>query len=213
MAVAAGEGLCESFRDLGADAIVEGGQTMNPSTEDILRAVDMTPAQTVFVLPNNKNIIMAAQQAAPLSDKEIVVIESKTIPQGICAMLTFNAEAGTEENREAMTEAMGHVRTGQVTYAARTSDFDGKKITEGEYIALSDGKLVCNDGDFAVIARTLADHVCDKDTGFITVFSGEGSDGVKDTELLEELKNAAPDAEINLISGGQPVYSYIISAE
>ncbi len=213
VAVAAGEGLCESFRDLGADAIVEGGQTMNPSTEDILRAVDMTPAQTVFVLPNNKNIIMAAQQAIPLSEKEIVVIESKTIPQGICAMLTFNGEAGTEENRTAMAEAMENVRTGQITYAARTSDFDGKQIKEGEYIALSDGKLVCSDGDFTAIARALAGQVCGADTGYITVFSGEGSDGAKDAELLEELKNAAPNAEINLVSGGQPVYSYIISAE
>ncbi|MBQ7624002.1 MAG: DAK2 domain-containing protein [Clostridia bacterium] len=213
VAVAAGEGICETFRDLGADALVEGGQTMNPSTEDILCAIDATPAETVFVLPNNKNIILAAQQAAPLSEKKVVVLESRTVPQGITAMLTFDPESEAEINAENMTEAMGAVTTGQITYAARNSDFDGKKIKEGEYLALCDGKLVCSGPKFGAVAKKLAAKMCKKATGFITVFSGEGSSDELNGIITEAFAQAAPGTEINCIPGGQPVYSYIISAE
>ena len=213
VSVAAGEGVCSIFRDLGVDNVVEGGQTMNPSTEDILRAVDATPAQTVFVLPNNKNIIMAAQQAVPLSDKEVIVIESRTIPQGVSAMISFDPEAAAEDNKAAMVEAMKAVASGQITFAARDSDFDGKKIREGDYMCLCEGKLTHNSRRFEDVAKKLAKTMCSRQSGFITIFSGEGSDTSTDKTVEEAFKAAAPNAEINIVPGGQPVYSYIVSVE
>lgn len=213
VSVAAGEGVCSIFRDLGVDSVVEGGQTMNPSTEDILRAVDATPAQTVFVLPNNKNIIMAAQQAVPLSEKEVIVIESRTIPQGVSAMISYDPEASAEDNKAAMAEAMKAVASGQITFAARDSDFDGKKIREGDFMCLSEGKLVHNSRRFEDVAKKLAKTMCSRQSGFITVFSGEGSDENTDKAVEEAFKSAAPNAEINMVPGGQPVYAYIVSVE
>ena len=211
--VAAGEGVCGVFRDLGVDNVVEGGQTMNPSTEDILRAVDATPAHTVFVLPNNKNIIMAAQQAVPLSSKEVIVIESRTVPQGISAMICYDPEADSETNRDAMKDAMANVASGQITFAARDSDFDGKKIREGDFMCLSEGKLVHNSSRFEDVAKKLAKSMCSRQSGFITVFSGEGANEQTDKVMESAFKSAAPNAEITIVPGGQPVYSYIVSVE
>ncbi len=213
VSVAAGEGVCGIFRDLGVDSVVEGGQTMNPSTEDILRAVDATPAKTVFVLPNNKNIIMAAQQAVPLSDKEVIVIESKTIPQGVSAMLAFDPDASSEDNKANMCDAMSAVTSGQVTFAARDSDFDGKEIKEGDFMCLCEGKLIHNSRVFEAVIAELAQTMCNNDSGFITVFSGEGADATTDEQVQKAFAACAPNAEINIVPGGQPVYSYIVSVE
>lgn len=214
VSVAAGDGICGLFRnDLGVDNVVEGGQTMNPSTEDILRAIDATPAQTVFVLPNNKNIIMAAQQAVPLSEKEVIVIESKTIPQGVSAMLAFDPCSESEENKAAMTDAMSVVTSGQVTFAARDSDFDGKEIHEGDFMCLCEGKLIHNSNEFESVIVELAKTMCNDSSAFITVFSGEGSDETTDETVHKAFSACAPGAEINIVPGNQPVYSYIVSVE
>ena len=211
VAVCAGDGLASVFTDLGVDAIIKGGQTMNPSTEDILEAVNRTPAETVFVLPNNKNIIMAAQQTVGLTEKKVVVIETKTVPQGISAMLAFNSEMGTDEIREAMLSAAGGVHTMQVTYAARNSDFDGKAINAGEYIGLLDGALVGNGSDLPALLTQMASRVCDSE--FLTVFYGEDVTEDQANSVAELLRAACPNAEVTVLSGGQPVYSYLISAE
>ena len=197
VAVAAGEGLKSLFTDLGADVVVQGGQTMNPSTDDILHAVDAVPAEIVFVLPNNKNIIMAAEQAVHLSDeKKVIVVPTKTIPQGISAML----------------EAAKHVRSGQVTYAARDSEFDGKKIKQGEYLSLCEGKLCANGKETSVIKKLAREMVSD-DSAFATVIFGEGVTEEQAAEVENLLHKENKEMEINVIDGGQPVYYYIISVE
>lgn len=211
--VAAGAGICSAYRDLGVDEIVEGGQTMNPSTEDILSAIDATPAETVFVLPNNKNIIMAAQQTVELSEKNVVVLETKHIPQGISAMLAFDPDADAEANREAMTAAAEGVTSGSITYAARDSEFDGHDIKKGEYLALCEGKLSQSGTDLASVMETMASDMKLAEHEFITVFYGEEVTA-EDAAVMEELcKKAAPNAEVMLLEGNQPVYYYIISAE
>ncbi len=211
--VAAGAGICGAFSDLGVDEIVEGGQTMNPSTEDILSAIDKTPAETVFVLPNNKNIIMAAQQTVELSEKNIVVLETKTIPQGVSAMLAFDADADADANREAMTAAAQNVASGSITYAARDSEFDGHDIKMGEYLALCEGKLSQSGPELAAVVETLSADMNLSEREFITVFYGDGV-SEEDAAAMETLcKAAAPNAEVMLLDGGQPVYYYIISAE
>jgi len=211
--VAAGSGICGAFSDLGVDEIVEGGQTMNPSTEDILSAIDKTPAETVFVLPNNKNIIMAAQQTVELSEKRVIVLETKTIPQGVSAMLAFDPDSDADANRDAMTDAAANVASGSVTYAARDSEFDGHSIKKGEYLALSEGKLSQSGPELAAVVETLAADMKLSEREFITVFYGEGVTE-EDAAVMEELcKAAAPNAEVMLLEGGQPVYYYIISAE
>lgn len=211
--VGAGEGIMNVFRDLGANTMVEGGQTMNPSTDDILDAINATPSEVVFVLPNNKNIIMAAQQTIDLTEKKVVVLETKTIPQGISAMLAFDPDSDVEQNVAAMTEAAGNVSTGSITYAARDSEFDGHSIKEGEYLALNEGKLSASGKDLKEVAHKLISDMGVEDKGFITVFYG---DGVKadDASVVESIcKDKAQDAEIMLLDGGQPVYYYLISAE
>lgn len=211
--VAAGEGICNTYRDLGADQIVEGGQTMNPSTEDILSAIDATPAETVFVLPNNKNIIMAAQQTVDLSEKRVVVLETKHIPQGVSAMLAFDPDADVEANTQAMSAAAAGVTSGSITYAARDSEFDGHSIKKGEYLALCEGKLSQSGTDLAGVMETLGADMNLSEHEFITVFYGEEV-SAEDAAKMEELcKAAAPNAEIMLLEGNQPVYYYIISAE
>lgn len=211
--VAAGAGICSAYRDLGVDEIVEGGQTMNPSTEDILSAIDATPAETVFVLPNNKNIIMAAQQTVELSEKNVVVLETKHIPQGISAMLAFDPDADVEANRDAMTAAAQGVTSGSITYAARDSEFDGHNIKKGEYLALCEGKLSQSGTELAAVMGTMAADMKLADHEFITVFYGEEVTE-EDAAKMEELcKKAAPNAEVMLLEGNQPVYYYIISAE
>ena len=214
VAVSAGEGMANLFRELGVDRVVTGGQTMNPSTEDILTEVNKTPAEVVFVLPNNKNIIMAAQQCIPLSDKKVIVIPTKTVPQGITAMMNVDLdEEDPQVILQAMTEAAQHVTTAQVTYAARNSDFDGFAISEGDYLALTDGKLYGTDRDLGALLESLAKFAGEKDAEFITVFYG--ADVTEDDAAKAESLFAAacPNAELTLLPGGQPVYFYIISIE
>lgn len=212
--VAAGDGLHTVFTDLGCDQVVQGGQTMNPSTEDILRAVDQTPAEIVYVFPNNKNIIMAAQQAAALcEDKQVVVMPSKNVPQGISAMLVFDADAEQEDNTAAMNEAMEAVRAGQVTYAARNSDFDGKKIKEGEYLGLCEGKLAANSKRQHDVLKKLIRELVSADSTFATIIYGEGVTEEEAAKVEELFRKENHDLEITVIHGGQPVYYYILSVE
>ena len=213
VAVAAGEGLNSVFTDLGVDSMVQGGQTMNPSTQDILNAVDATPAEVVFVLPNNKNIIMAAEQAAPLSDKQVVVLGTKTIPQGLCAMLAFDPDVDLEINKKTMQEAIDRVRTGQITYAARDSEFDGRSIKEGDYMAMADGKLIHTSKKQEDVIKKLARELAGRKTTFITILYGEGADEQSANEVAAVFQKEAKNAEINVVYGGQPVYSYIVSVE
>ena len=213
VSVCAGEGLADVFSNLGTDGIISGGQTMNPSTQDILEAVNKVPAETVFVLPNNKNIIMAAEQVDALTPKHVVVIPSKTVPQGVTAMLNFNPEAGEEENVEAMTECLATVDTMQITYAARNSDFDGYDIHEGDYLALYGSALFGTSQDIKVLLKSLAQKVRDDGKEYITIYYGadvKEKHAQKTADLFAEI---CPDADVNLLSGGQPVYYYMISAE
>ena len=214
VAVAAGEGLKNVFTDLGVDVVVQGGQTMNPSTDDIVRAVDAVPAEIVFVLPNNKNIIMAAEQAVHLSEeKKIVVVPTRTIPQGISAMLAVDPDSEDEAAiADAMRDAAHHVRSGQVTYAARDSEFDGKKIKEGEYLSLSEGKLCASGRESSVLKKLVREMVTDE-SAFATVIYGEGVSEEQAAEVEALLHKENKDMEISVINGGQPVYYYILSVE
>ena len=212
VSVCAGDGLADVFKDLGVDGIISGGQTMNPSTQDILEVVNQVPAETVFVLPNNKNIIMAAQQVDALTPKNVVVIESKTIPQGITAMLSFNPEGTVEENTEALTEALGMVETMQITYAARNSDFDGHLIHEGDYLAIWNG-LFGTSKDIKVLLKSLAEKVRDEGREYITIYYGADISEKHAQKAADLFSDICPDADVNLINGGQPVYYYLISAE
>ena len=212
--VSAGEGLHTVFSDLGCDEIVQGGQTMNPSTEDILRAIDRTPAEIVYVFPNNKNIIMAAEQAAALcTDKQVIVMSSSNIPQGISALLAFDPEGEVNENTPAMQTAMEGVRAGQITYAARNSEFDGKKIKEGEYLALCDGKLTANSRRPHEVLKKLIRELVSPESAFATIIFGEGIDEEDAAKVEELFRKENRDLEITVINGGQPVYYYILSVE
>ena len=213
VAVCAGAGLAGVFRDLGVDEIIEGGQTMNPSTEDILHAIEKTPAEIVFVLPNNKNIIMAAQAAAELASREVVVIPTKTVPQGISAMLAFDASMEPRENEAAMTDCLSGVMTMQITYAARDSDFDGFDIHAGDYLGLCDGALAGTTREITTLLASLADKAAEAGKEFINIFYGADIQEPDAEAALELFRQHAPDAEVNLVSGGQPIYYYLISAE
>ena len=213
VSVCAGDGLADVFVNLGVDGIISGGQTMNPSTQDILTAVNAVPAETVFVLPNNKNIIMAAQQVEGLTEKKVVVIPSKTVPQGITAMLSFNPEGSIEENEEALTEALATVDTMQITYAARNSDFDGYDIHEGDYMALYGSQLFGTSKDIKVLLRSLAEKVRDEGKEYITIYYGADVKERHAQKAADIFADICPDADVNLIRGGQPVYYYMISAE
>ena len=213
VSVCAGEGLASLFRELGADEIVSGGQTMNPSTEDILHAVEATGGKTVIVLPNNKNIIMAAQQCVGLTDREVVVVPSTTVPQGISAMLALDPAASPAEVAEAMNGAIGGVKTISVTYAARDSVFDGREIKEGEYLALQDGKMLANVPDKAALTQIIGGTLADCGAEFISIFYGEDVSSGEAEEFSAAIGKQVPEAEISLVSGGQPVYYYLISAE
>ena len=212
VSVCVGDGIGDVFQNLGVDGLISGGQTMNPSTQDILEVVNKVPAETVFVLPNNKNIIMAAQQVDALTPKNVVVIESKTIPQGITAMLSFNPEGTTEENVEAMTEALGTVETMQITYAARDSDFDGHIIHEGDYLAIWNG-LFGTSRDIKVLLKSLAEKVRDEGKDYITIYYGADITEKQAQKAADLFSDICPDADVNLLNGGQPVYYYLISAE
>ena len=213
VSVCAGAGLADVFTNLGVDAIISGGQTMNPSTQDILEAVNTVPAETVFVLPNNKNIIMAAQQVDALTPKNVIVIGSKTVPQGVTAMLSFNPEGSVEENTEAMTEALGTVDTMQITYAARNSDFDGYDIHEGDYLAMFGSSLFGTSQDIKVLLKSLAEKVRDDAKEYVTIYYGADIKEKHAQKAADLFADICPDAEVSLINGGQPVYYYLISAE
>ena len=214
VSVCAGKGLTDVFLDLGCDNIVSGGQTMNPSTEDILAAVQATPAKNVFVLPNNKNIVMAAQQAAEIADRNVIVIPSRTVPQGISAMLAYDPDSDVESNTEAMNDALSSVATGQVTFAARDSDFDGHKIKEGELLAMKEGKMIYTGKDMDVICGRLAKALATKDTSMVTVYYGEDISAEQAEEIRKVIESKLPSTiEVATVYGGQPVYYFIISAE
>ena len=214
LAVCAGEGLATAFRDLGVDRIVSGGQTMNPSTEAILQEVNRTPSEVVFILPNNKNIIMAAQQCAGLTEKQVIVVPTATVPQGITAMM--NADLEQEDPQalaDAMTEAASAVTTAQVTYAARNSEFDGFAISEGDYLALENGKLFGTDRSIDPLLSKLAEDAKARGAEFVTIFFGEDVTEADAAAAESIFAAACPDAEISVLSGGQPVYYYVISIE
>lgn len=214
VAVSAGEGMASVFRDLGVDGVISGGQTMNPSTEDIMREIARTPAEVVFVLPNNKNIIMAAQQCVGLIEgKEVVVVPTRTVPQGISAMLVLDPEADVEANAAAMEEARKNVRTSEITYAARDSDFDGFDIHEGDYMALAEGQLFGTDRAIDSLLERLAQADSQQSAEFISIFYGEDVSEEQANQALAIFQKECPNAEITLLSGGQPVYYYMISAE
>ena len=214
LAVCAGEGLAAVFRDLGVDRIVSGGQTMNPSTEAILREIDQTPSEVVFVLPNNKNIIMAAQQCVGLSEKEVVVVPTATVPQGISAMMNVDPEEpDAQVILQAMTDAAANVTTAQITYAARNSDFDGFAINEGDYLALCDGKLMGTDRSLGVLLERLARMASDKGAEFITIYAGEGVSDEDAARAAALFETVCPQAEVSALPGGQPVYYYIVAIE
>ena len=214
LAVCAGDGLAATFRDLGVDRIVSGGQTMNPSTQAILQEVNRTPSEVVFVLPNNKNIIMAAQQCVGLTEKEVIVVPTNTVPQGISAMMAVDPEeADHQVILAAMTEAAENVVTAQVTYAARNSDFDGFAISAGDYLALTDGKLFGTDQKLENLLDQLAALAADKGAEFITVFYGDGVTQEDAQRAEQRFADACPEAEVSMLPGGQPVYYYIISIE
>ena len=214
LAVCAGEGLANVFTDLGADGVISGGQTMNPSTESILKEIKKVPAHTVFVLPNNKNIIMAAQQCIGLTEKTVVVIPTASIPQGVSAMMAVDPDMiDADAIAKAMTDAAQCVSTAQITYAARNSDFDGFDIHEGDYLALLDGKLLGTDRDVSALLDGLSDEAASREAEFITVFYGEDVNEEDAHKACDAFTRKCPDAEVNLICGGQPVYYYIISIE
>ena len=214
LAVCAGDGLAATFRDLGVDRIVSGGQTMNPSTQAILQEVNHTPSEVVFVLPNNKNIIMAAQQCVGLTEKQVIVVPTATVPQGISAMMAVDPEEPDPQAiLAAMTEAAANVTTAQVTYAARNSDFDGFAINAGDYLALTDGKLFGTERELDGLLDKLAALAAEKGAEFITVFYGDGISEADAQHAEQRFIDACPEAEVSLLPGGQPVYYYIISIE
>ena len=213
MAVCAGDGIADLFLQLGADNIVTGGQTMNPSTSDILTAVKCTPAETVFVFPNNKNIIMAAEQCIGLTEKQVIVMPSRTVPQGISALLTFDPNESEESLVGAMGEAMGNVHTAMVTYAARDSEFDGHAIHAGEFLALLDGKLIGSYTNIKTLFKELSWALDDFHPDVITVYYGEDVTEEDALSASETIIGNFPEADVDVVDGGQPVYYYMISAE
>ena len=213
VAVCAGAGMEALFQELGADAIVTGGQTMNPSTNDILKEINRTPASTVFVFPNNKNIIMAAEQCVPLTEKKVIVMPTKTVPQGISALLNFNPENSEEQLEADMKEAISHVHTAMVTYAARDSDFDGHIIHAGEYLALMDGALLGSYTNIKTLFKELSWAFDEIAPEFITVYYGKDVQEDDAQEAAKTIIDCFPDAEVSVVSGGQPVYYYMISVE
>ena len=214
VSVSAGDGLEALFKDLGVDIVVSGGQTMSPSTDDILGAIEATPAETVFVLPNNKNIIMAAEQTIPISTRKVIVLHTRTIPQGITAMLSFDPDADDNANAIAMEKAAENIATGQITFAARDSDFDGHKIKKGEMMALLGGKITHVDTDLNRTVMKLLKQMIKKDSQFVTVIYGQDV-SVSEAQAIESKiqEKYSSNVEITFINGGQPVYYYIISVE
>jgi dihydroxyacetone kinase-like predicted kinase len=214
VSIATGEGLTNIFTELGCDYMIPGGQTMNPSTDDILSAVEKVNAKTVFVLPNNKNIILAANQAAAIcEDKKIVVIPTKTIPQGITALISFAADASVEENEAAMTEEIANVKTGQVTYAVRDTNIDGKEIRKEDWMGMGDKGLLSVNADITVAFNEMIDEMVSEDSSVVSIYWGEGSDQAKAEALGAKVQEKYPDLEVEISEGGQAVYAYIVSVE
>ena len=213
VAVCAGEGLTGVFTDLGCDGVISGGQTMNPSTEDILKVVEQTPAEVVYVLPNNKNIIMAAEQCVPIAQKKVIVIPTRTVPQGVAAMLAVDLEAAEDQNTQEMKQAAEQVDTIQITYAARNSSFDGFQIAEQDYLALYNDALFGTSRNLSELISQLTERVSGKSPQFITVYYGQQVSEADAQAVADSFAVACPDAEVGVLNGGQPVYYYMISVE
>ena len=214
IAVSVGEGLSEIFKGIGADYMIEGGQTMNPSTEDMINAIDKVNADVIYIFPNNKNIILAAEQAKYLvEDKQIIVVPSKTIPQGIAALISFSPEAGPEENLENMVEEMGRVHTGQITYAVRNTNIDGMEIREGDIMGIGDSGMLAVEQDVETAVLKTLERMVDEDSELISVYFGADVVEADAEALLEQIEEAYPDCEVELNNGGQPVYYYLLSVE
>nr|WP_305147620.1 DAK2 domain-containing protein [Anoxybacillus gonensis] len=211
--VAMGDGIAELFKSIGAHAVIEGGQTMNPSTEDIVKAIEEVNAETVFVLPNNKNIILAAQQAASVASCDVVVIPSKTVPQGMTALLSFNPSATKEENEEAMTEALHRVKTGQVTFAVRDTNIDGVEITKDDYMGIADGKIVVSHKELMHVVETLLSHIISEEDEIVTILSGEDATDEQIAHVVQWIEKQFPDVEVETHHGGQPLYPFIFAIE
>ena len=213
VAVSMGSGIAELFRSIGANAVIEGGQTMNPSTEDIIKAIKEVNARKVIILPNNKNIIMAAEQAAEVAEEEVVVIPSKTVPQGMTALLSFNPSAEAGDNKEAMTEAMQHVKTGQLTYAVRDTSIDGLEISTGDFMGLADGKIILKDQDKVKAAKDLLDQMLDEDSEILTILKGEDASDEDVDSIVEFVESNYGDVEVEVHNGEQPLYAFIFAIE
>ncbi len=213
LSVAMGEGIANLFKDLNADYIIEGGQTMNPSIEDILNAANKVRAKEIFILPNNSNIVLSAKQAAELSDKPIHVIPTKSIPQGLAALIAYNRELPIDENNNLMLKAIEQVKTGQVTYAVRDSNFDNQQIQEGDFMGLSNGTIMTVGKDIETVTQDLLKHMVDEDDEIITLLYGKDATEETTNQILAFLEDTYPDIEVELLDGGQPLYYYIISVE
>ena len=214
VAVSIGEGMNEIFRGLGVDYIIEGGQTMNPSTEDMLNAIDNVNADTVFILPNNSNIIMAANQAASIvDDKEIIVIPTKTVPQGITAVINYLPDVSAEENQEAMVEAISNVKTGQVTYAVRDTEIDGFEIKMNDYMGIGDKSILAVGTDMNTVTLEMLDRMIDEDTEMVSIYYGSDSSEEDAAVIAEAIEEKYPDCDVEVNDGGQPIYYYVISVE
>ena len=214
VAVSIGEGMNEIFRGLGVDYIIEGGQTMNPSTEDMLNAIDNVNADTVFILPNNSNIIMAANQAASIvDDKEIIVIPTKTVPQGITAVINYLPDVSAEENQETMVEAISTVKTGQVTYAVRDTEIDGFEIKQNDYMGIGDKSILAVGTDMNTVTLQMLDRMIDEDTEMVSIYFGSDSSEEEAEVILEAIEEKYPDVDVEINDGGQPIYYYVISVE
>ena len=212
--VSIGEGLNEIFRELGADYIIEGGQTMNPSTEDMLNAVDHVNADTIFILPNNKNIVLAANQAKDLvKDKEIIVIPTKTVPQGITAIISFMPEADGKANEEAMLDAISHVKSGQVTYAVRDTKIDDKEIHEGDIMGIGDASIIAVGTQIEETTRDMLEQLVDEDSELISLYYGEEIKEEDAQRFVAEIEEKYPDVDVDAHYGGQPIYYYVLAVE
>ena len=214
IAVSIGEGMNEIFRELGVDYIIEGGQTMNPSTEDMLNAIENVNADNIFILPNNSNIIMAANQAATLvEDKEIIVVPTKTVPQGITAVVNFLPDLSVEENKETMLEEIQNVKTGQVTYAVRDTEMDGFRIKENDFMGIGDKTILAAGTDKKTVTLEMIDRMVDEDSAIVSIYFGSDSSEEEASELAEAIEEKYPDVEVEINDGGQPIYYYVISVE
>lgn len=214
VSVSIGEGMNEVFRGLGVDYLIEGGQTMNPSTEDMLNAIEHVNAKTVFILPNNKNIIMAANQAVDLvEDKQIIVIPTKTIPQGITALVNYIPDHSAEENKEQMMAEIENVKTGQVTYAVRDTEIDGKTIKQNDFMGIGDKSILSVGTDLRATALEMVDAMVDEDSAIVSIYFGSDSDEDSANELAAAIEEKYPDVEVEVNDGGQPIYYYVISVE